>query len=90
MWRATCQISSLLESLAAETHFATLMENVGIDVQHVARSFTGLTAGALLEGVRVTAGKVGAQANRLRAEAVRIQKVSTNDSGVKAAECSCA
>lgn len=71
------QISSLIESLAAETRFATYFENGGIDVARVARSFGGRTVGEMLEGVRITAGRVGQHAQRLRAEAVRWRKVGT-------------
>lgn len=69
------QISSLLESLAAETRFATYFENGGVDIGHIARSISGRTAGEMVDGVRVTAGKVGAQAQRLRTEALRWRKV---------------
>lgn len=51
------------------------LENVGLDVAHVARSLAGLTVGEMMEGVRDTAGKVGGEARRLRTEAVRVQKV---------------
>lgn len=73
--RRRSQISSLIESLAAETHFASYFENVGVDIGHVARSISGRTAGELVEGVKMTADKVGAQAQRLRTEALRWRKV---------------
>lgn len=54
-------------------------------MDHVARSFAGRTAGEMMEGVRVTAGKVGTQAQRLRTEAVRWRKVRASERGGKGA-----
>lgn len=44
-------------------------------MSHVAQSLSGLTAGKVMEGFKNIVGRVGGEARRLKADAIRVQQV---------------